>query len=131
MKNINILLACFAIFLSSVSCFAPSRAYPEEMPPPIYATIPPSVQRGEELPISIETRPGAVCQATILFWDINDKWVHEELPTITADEDGLCKWRWKIPDNAKDGQAELRGRVELGSEGKNIFPSSFCIEKCK
>jgi hypothetical protein len=130
MKRLMFFCGALGFFLAMTGCNRSSTAYPSEMPTPIYATVPPVVQRGKEYFFSIETSPSATCHAGIVFWDTNDKWIHEELPTITADEIGVCKWIWKIPENAKDGEAGLRGYVEMGSLDENIFPETFCIEKC-
>jgi hypothetical protein len=130
MKRLMFFCGALGFFLAMTGCNRPSTAYPGEMPTPIYATVPPVVQRGKVYSFIIETSPGDTCQASILFWDKNNNWLQEELPTITADEIGICKWLWRVPESARDGEAELRGRVESKLEGQNIFPSEFCIDKC-
>lgn len=112
------------------SCQAPTRAYPETMATPTNATVPSLVERGKTYSFSVKTEAGAICHAGINFWDIDESWLHEELPIIKANDSGICQWEWQIPMSAKAGVAGFRGYVEIGEQEDNVFPETFCIEKC-
>lgn len=131
MKNKKIILALFLVWVVQTSCYAPEQVYPTSMPTPIYAQIPSSVTRGENYSFSIKTAPGVVCHAGIIFFNTYDEWVTEDLPTIEADEAGICKWTWKIPEHAKNGIGEFRGYIEQDDQERNFYPATFCIESCQ
>lgn len=125
------LVSFFLLYIVLIGgCYAPTQIYPDEMPMPIYPIVPPEVKRGEEYSFSIETSSDAICYAGVSYWDTEEHWTNEELPTIQADSQGVCQWSWKIPENTKKGLAEFRGYVEMKTQNGYVFPTTFCIEQC-
>jgi hypothetical protein len=96
----------------------------------IMADVPKLVVQGEEHVFSIQTTPGVECHAGISYYNTNDKWFMMELSTIKSDENGICEWTWEIPEDAKDGIGEFRGYIQEADQSNNIFPATFCIERC-
>jgi hypothetical protein len=113
MNQAKVVFILFTILVTQSSCYAPTQTYPDKMPTPIYPVVPLEVEQEKEYSFSIKTSPNAICHAAIGFWDIAENWIQEELPIIKADNLGVCQWKWKTPDNAKNGIAEFRGFIEL------------------
>jgi len=131
MKRTSILAMIAVVLAVQVSCRFTQRSYLTEKPTPIVANVPKLLVRGEEYKFSIKTTSEAQCHAAIGYYDLENKWTITELPTIESDEDGICEWSWKIPEDAKDGLGEFRGRIEENNEqSHNTFPASFCIGQC-
>ncbi len=121
----------FALLIAT-GCYAPVRSYPEgPQPTPIYANIPDIVQRGKTYSLTIQIEPDAICHASVLFKNAKDEWTEDRLADTQADQNGVCLWYWSVPQNAKDGDAGIRGYVELkNGEEHNTYPAEFCIETC-
>lgn len=130
MNKYRILFASLVVLVVQISCKAPERGYPSSMPTPIYAEVPSLLTRGEKHIFSVDAAPGIECHAGIAFYDIDDNWIKSDLPTIKANDVGVCQWTWEIPENAKDGIGEFRGYIGEVGQSTNIFPANFCIEKC-
>lgn len=131
MRKIKIFFRLFVLFLAQSACYAPQINYPSEMPTAIYAQVPALANCEENNFFTIDAAPGAVCHAGIGYYNYDDKWTTMELPTIESLDTGSCKWEWKVPEDAKDGVAELRGYIQQGDFERNVFPATFCIEVCK
>jgi hypothetical protein len=130
MKRTRI-LAAIAVFLAvQVGCKVTQKSYPTARSTPIVANVPELLVRGEKYSFSIETTPGVECHAGIAYYNLSDKWTITELPTIASDKNGICEWGWEIPEDAKDGVGEFRGRIEDNEESHNTFPATFCIGQC-
>ena len=85
---------------------------------------------GDKYTFVVATEPNVTCYAAIGFWDKNDNWTFDELPSTKADDTGICTWDWEIPSNAKDGDGEFRGYVESDKQSSGFIPKNFCIEIC-
>ena len=123
----RILVAFVLVLVVQVGCRVTERPYPTSVSTPILAEVPKVAVRGEKHKFSIETNPGVECHAGIAYYDLNDKWMITDLPTIESDQNGICEWTWEIPEDAKDGVAEFRGYIQEEEESSNIFPAAFCI----
>ena len=128
-KIINSLIFIL-IFVVQVSCKAPEQSFPASMPTPVLANVPKVISKGEKQSFSIATIPGVECHAGIGYYDLDGNWTTIDLPAIESDKSGNCEWIWEIPENAKDGIGEFRGYIQNKEQSRNIFPATFCIEKC-
>jgi hypothetical protein len=128
-KRIKYIL--LSLLLIQVGCYAPEQSYPTIMPTPIIAQIPELLKRGEEYTFTIHTSPDTLCHAGIGYYNNQDKWTKEDLPTIKSDEFGNCRWIWALPTNVKEGIGEFRGYIEQNGEERNIYPATFCVEVCQ
>jgi hypothetical protein len=130
MSNTKIFLAITVVLLAQISCNMTHLEYVESTPIPVDVQIPDIVKRGQEFNITLITEPKVTCLVLISYWDKTDHWGGKELQTLVANEGGVCAWNWTIPDEAKDGQAEIRGFVEKDDKHTSFIPKAFCIEVC-
>jgi hypothetical protein len=131
MKKKFIISLLFILILAiQVGCQAPEQSYPVSMPTPIFAEVPNIANRGEKQSFTIQTISGVECHAGIGYYDHDGKWITSDLPSIESDENGICRWTWEVPEIAKDGIGEFRGYIQNKDQSTNIFPATFCIEKC-
>lgn len=126
----KVVLVITIAFLVQVSCYAPQREYSNESPIPVEIQTDPIVKRGQEIPVTLATEPGVTCFVIISFWNKSNKWAGKDLPATESDTNGICQWKWKIPDDAKDGIVEIRGFVEKDERRTDFIPKTFCVEVC-
>jgi hypothetical protein len=130
MSRLKVFLAISIVLLAQISCRATRLEYVESTPIPVEIQIPDLVKHGQEFEITLTTEPGATCLAVISYWDKSDHWAGKELQSLIADKEGVCAWNWIVPDEAKNGQAEIRGFVEKDDNHTSFIPKAFCIEVC-
>ena len=118
------------LLATQLSCYGVQQSY---QPTPTFhvdVQTPPIALHNQENIFILKAVPGSVCSVVFLYWNKKDDWVGTPLLTSNADNDGVCQFTWKVPDDAKDGEAEIRGFVEAGDEEVSFIPQVFCIEKC-
>jgi hypothetical protein len=129
-RRFSVVSAIVLVMFAQVNCQMTQTPYSTTAPTAIFAEVPKLLVRGEEHKFSIQTTPEVECHAGIGYYNINDKWVTMDLPTVESDENGICQWTWDIPDDAKDGVGELRGYIQGEDQSNDIFPATFCIGRC-
>jgi hypothetical protein len=108
---------------------------PIQAPPGATAVLPPpSIQvdemtspaaRGSEATLRIITRPGVRCDVRVLVFG-PDALPTDGLQPTTADKDGVCEWRWTVPDSVVPGT--WRYRISAGEgEGRATREVSVVI----
>jgi len=130
MKLLKIFIFSFAVCMAQAACSGVKMSYSETTLIPADAQIPPLVLHGDKYTFVVTTEPNVTCYAGIAFWDKNNRWTFDELPSTRADDTGVCKWEWEIPSKAKDGSGEFRGYVENDKQSTGFIPKNFCIEIC-
>ncbi|MFN8411726.1 MAG: hypothetical protein U0Z26_05010 [Anaerolineales bacterium] len=129
-KRIINSLGFILIFVIQTSCKAHEQSSLVYIPTPVWSTFPEIANRTETIYFSFTTLPEADCHAGIGYYGYDGKWTTTDLPTIESDKSGNCTWTWEVPENAKDGIGEFRGYIQFKDQSINIYPATFCIEKC-
>ena len=129
MKSLRLFTAAFAFCVAQVACGL-TKSYSDAKPISYHVQIPLSVTHGDKYSFVIMTEPNITCHSVIAFWDINDRWVVDDLSSKKADDGGKCEWQWEVPSNAKDGFGEFRGSVENDKQSTGLIPKKFCTEQC-
>ena len=112
-------------------CSAPQQSYPVNPIPTVQVQFPSVIKRNQEEVFIVYANPNSICYIGIGYYNLNSEWKFTELPNTTANESGKCEWKWSVPEDAKDGIAEIRGYIETnGLEDRNLFPQQICIETC-
>jgi hypothetical protein len=130
MKFPRFIMPLLVVWISQVACFGVTKSYSQTAPIPYDIQIPSMLIHGEKYGFVIVTEPNVKCYAGIAFWDNNDRWIFDDLPSKKADGMGKCKWEWGIPSNAKGGIGEFRGYVEDDNQSTGLIPKTFCMEMC-
>ena len=108
---------------------------PIQPPPGATAVLPPpSIQvdditspaaRGSEATLRIITRPGVRCDVRVLVFG-PDVLPTDGLQPTTADKDGVCEWKWTVPESIVPGT--WRYRISAGEgEGRATREVSVVI----
>ena len=129
--NSKLLLTPVVILAVQIACFAPAIEFSEEPLPTVTVHFPSVMKHGQEYSFIVEAIAGSSCYLGVGYYNLDSRWTAVGLPVTTANNSGTCEWKWKVPDDAKDGIAEIRGYIEnQGKESRNLFPQTICIEKC-
>ena len=129
MKLLRFFMSVFAVWVAQVACGI-AKSYSDATPIPYEIQIPPLVEHSDKYSFIIVTEPNIRCYAGIAYWDINERWVFQDLLSKNADDAGKCEWQWEVPLNAKDGFGEFRGSIENDEQSTGLIPEKFCIEQC-
>ncbi len=130
MKLLRLFILGLGICVAQTACSGVKMSYSETTPIANDVQIPSLLLHGDKYAFVVATEPNVTCYAAISFWNKNDNWTFDELPSKKADDTGICKWEWEIPSYAKDGVGEFRGYVENDKQSTGFFPTNFCIERC-
>ncbi len=129
MRLTKVYVVIVVMLIAQIAC---AQEYSSNTPVPTIVTQFPSlVKRVQESSFVVNVASGSVCYLGVGYYNLNSKWTTIDLPKIVANSDGKCEWKWKVPEDAQDGLSEIRGYIETtGKEDANIFPYTFCIERC-
>ncbi len=92
--------------------------------------MPKVVQKGESTLFAVKTDPMNICEGAISYTDTSNKWTSIDLPSLEADEAGICKWKWTAPMESQAGIAEFRVAAEQHGDSTMLIPQTFCIDMC-
>lgn len=110
---------------------APRRVIPTPLPElaiePV--EIPSMVCVGGTATLVVRTEPGNVCGGSIGYWNVQNRRVGIDLESIATDEEGLCTWTWRIPDDALPGRVEFRSTAEAQGNSRMLI-EHFRVERC-
>lgn len=122
------------LIIATASCAYPvvERRSPTEVDIKLETVeLPKEVQRGEDIEFVIKTSAMNRCMAGVGFWSSkNNEWTFSNFQEKIATDEGICKWIWKVPQEAKSGFAEFRLVVYKEMDSKDMQPYIFCIEEC-
>lgn len=106
-----ILTAC-ELTLATPTLVEPTPIVPTETPFPAFILhIPEKALWKNYLHVSAEVPPGTTCRLTY----VSPMGKTQEMDTV-ADENGLCKWRWKISEDEGKGPGRLIFTIDGHSE---------------
>ena len=69
--------------------------------------------RGEEATVTIRTRPGVRCEIRVFLYGPSTL-PREGLAPMTADDEGLCSWTWRVPEETVSGTWRYLFAVGIG-----------------
>lgn len=128
MRQTKVFVAAILILIVQIAC---NQEYSGEPMSTVVVQIPSIMKRDQEYTLLMEAVPSSICFIGVGYYNSDSKWTFVELPEAIANNEGKCEWKWKVPENALAGVAEIRGYIELdGSEAGSLFPKKTCIEKC-
>ena len=73
--------------------------------------------RGEEAMVTIRTRPGVRCELRVFLYGPSTL-PREGLAPMTADDDGVCGWTWRVPEETVPGT--WRYLVAVGTGDRRV-----------
>lgn len=86
---------------------------------------------GNQTAFVIRTTPANECLGAVGYWTSKGSWETSDFETMTADEQGICRWNWEVPGDAAPGMAEFRAGVRGYGDLHSLMPQSFQILECE
>jgi len=108
-----------------LSCGAPQQTYGPTPTFHVDVQVPPIVLHNQDNSFVLKAVPGSVCNVVFLYWNKKGDWIGTPLNASNADDNGVCQFTWKVPEDAKVGEAEIRGFVKSGNEQVDFIPQFF------
>jgi hypothetical protein len=78
----------------------------------------------------VKTTPGNECSGVMRYPEGEDVWKAINLKDTVADQSGLCRWSWQVPQDAIPGTANFRAVVSGYGDSESMVPKPFGIENC-
>jgi len=129
MKKMMLIVA-----LISMSCILTKAPLREVLPPADtffeIIDMPEVVSVGDEVDFTTKTEPGNMCFGVIWYISNQNNLVDHELEVITVGDNGMCTWKWIVPDDADNGKVNIEWYIIKNGEYASFPTQYFCISEC-
>lgn len=130
-KKLQWIVILFILLAMACNFSAIPVRSPQDVSLTINTKIPQKVEQGYEYEFEVITDINNNCFAGVKYLTTNDEWKVIDFEAEIADKNGMCRWKWKVPVDAKNGFAEFRAYVEKDQQTNYSLPDDFCINICQ
>jgi hypothetical protein len=134
--GVGLIVVAALLFFGMSACAslprAPVRAVPTPLPELAFEIIemPEMVCIGDVATFVIKTKPGNECTAAVSYINTTGTRKGQNLESMVSDEEGLCRWTWRVADDAVVGIARFDAGVRGYGHLESLLPQPFEIEDC-